>query len=229
MAVNDTSIPLSRTPVRLDDCWNRIGVFGDKSCQHLERHIHCRNCKVYGAAAIALLDHYGCNLDQEGSRYGEADALEDEGEQRSLLIFRLGDEWLALATRSLAEVMPVAAIHALPHRKARGLLGVTNVRGTLVACLSLGELLGLEHGAVRSDRHVIPRMLILETGDGPLVTPVDEVGAIQRIALARITPVKREDARAISRFTAGVTQWRERSITVLDDQQVLQNMIRSFT
>ena len=46
----------------VDDCWNRIGVFGDKSCPRLERHIHCRNCEVYGAAAIALLDRYGLSL-----------------------------------------------------------------------------------------------------------------------------------------------------------------------
>ena len=35
----------------IDDCWNRIGVHGDKSCPLLSEHIHCRNCAVYSAAA----------------------------------------------------------------------------------------------------------------------------------------------------------------------------------
>ena len=137
----------------------------------------------------------------------------------------------AIATRSLAEVMPVSPIHILPHRKSRGLLGVTNVRGTLVACLSLAELLDLEtqQDAHHSERRVIPRMLILETDSGPLVTPVDEVSGIQRIPLARISSAKHDDKRTISRFTAGVLQWREQSITLLDDEQVLQNMIGSLT
>ena len=43
----------------IDDCWNRIGIYGDKSCPVLPEHIHCRNCSVYSAAAtrywIAIL------------------------------------------------------------------------------------------------------------------------------------------------------------------------------
>jgi len=190
---------LLHSQAAVDDCWNRIGVFGDKSCPQLERHIHCRNCEVYGA-------------------------------QRSLLIFRLGEQWLAIATRCLAEVMPVSPIHVLPHRNNRGLLGVTNVRGTLVACLSLAELLGLDtqQDARRGERRVIPRMLILESDSGPLVTPVDEVSGIQRIPVARISSAKHDDKRAISRFTAGVLQWQEQSITLLDDEQLLQTMIGSL-
>ena len=40
----------------LDDCWNRIGVRGDASCPELARHVHCHNCPVHAAAALALLD-----------------------------------------------------------------------------------------------------------------------------------------------------------------------------
>lgn len=214
----------------VDDCWNRIGVFGDKSCPQLERHIHCRNCEVYGAAAIALLDRYGSALERGDDDYGQGETQEVQGEQRSLLIFRLGEQWLAIATCCLAEVMPMSPIHVLPHRKSRGLLGVTNVRGTLVACLSLAELLDLDtqQDARRSERRVIPRMLILESGSGPLVTPVDEVSGIQRIPVARISSAKHDDKRAISRFTAGVLQWQEQSITLLDDEQLLHNMIGSL-
>ncbi|WP_178111197.1 chemotaxis protein CheW [Pseudomonas sp. 8Z] len=214
--------------MQLDDCWNRIGVFGDKSCPHVERHIHCRNCDVYGAAAIALLDRYG-NLQDEAAEAQPEVTADLLGEQRSLLIFRLGEQWFAIATRRLAEVMPVSPIHVLPHRTDQGLLGVTNVRGTLVACLSLAAMLGLpSQAAARDNQRVIPRMLILESESGPLVTPVDEVSGTQRIPLARIASAHDEDSRAISRFTTGVLQWQERSITVLDDEALLQHMIRSL-
>ena len=125
--------------------------------------------------------------------------------------------------------MPVSPIHSLPHRKSTGLLGVTNVRGTLVACLSLSELLDLETDDSRQNgQRVIPRMLILESGSGPLVVPVDEVSGIQKIPLARISNAKQDDKRTISRFTAGVLQWRGQSITLLNDEQLLQNMIGSL-
>jgi len=226
--VTDQDLLHSQTAV--DDCWNRIGVFGDKRCPQLERHIHCRNCEVYGAAAIALLDRYGSALERGDDDYAQSGTEEVQGAQRSLLIFRLGEQWLVIATRCLAEVMPVSPIHVLPHRNSRGLLGVTNVRGTLVACLSLAELLDLDtqQDARRGERRVIPRMLILESDSGPLVTPVDEVSGIQRIPVTRISSAKHDDKRAISRFTAGVLQWQQQSITLLDDEQLLQTMIGSL-
>ncbi|PKM27550.1 MAG: chemotaxis protein CheW [Gammaproteobacteria bacterium HGW-Gammaproteobacteria-13] len=217
---------LNQAPI--DDCWNRIGVFGDKSCARLDAHIHCRNCEVYSAAAIALLDRYSTLLEHDASGYGQAEASDDLGEQRSLLIFRLGEEWLALATRRMAEVMPLSPIHSLPHQKVGSLLGVTNVRGTLVACLNLGEVLGLEHSEGKQEKRAIPRMLILETNAGPLVSPVDEVSGIQLIPLALIGASVQEDKRAISRFSAGVLQWGGKSITLLDDEQLLAAMTRSL-
>lgn len=225
-----TDQDLLHSQTAVDDCWNRIGVFGDKRCPQLERHIHCRNCEVYGAAAIALLDRYGSALERGDDDYAQSGTEEVQGAQRSLLIFRLGEQWLAIATRCLAEVMPVSPIHVLPHRNSRGLLGVTNVRGTLVACLSLAELLDLDtqQDARRGERRVIPRMLILESDSGPLVTPVDEVSGIQRIPVTRISSAKHDDKRAISRFTAGVLQWQQQSITLLDDEQLLQTMIGSL-
>ena len=38
-----------------DDCWNRIGVYGDRSCPELSTFVHCRNCPVFAAAARSLL------------------------------------------------------------------------------------------------------------------------------------------------------------------------------
>ena len=78
----------------IDDCWNRIGVHGDKQCPLLERHVHCRNCEVYAAAATRLLDRYALMQDHQAA---VAQPVE-ENTGRSMLLFRLGEEWLALAT-----------------------------------------------------------------------------------------------------------------------------------
>ena len=96
----------------IDDCWNRIGIHGDKSCPLLAEHIHCRNCSVYSAAATRLLDRY--SLRQEDREHSVVLEADSDVVTRSLLMFRLGEEWLGLPTRCLLEVAPQQAIHSLP-------------------------------------------------------------------------------------------------------------------
>ena len=206
--------------VSIDDCWNRIGVRGDKSCPLLAEHIHCRNCDVYASAATRLLDRYALAQDAH-----EQAQVQEEGGGRSMLLFRLGEEWLALATRCLVEVAPLQPVHSLPHQRSRVLQGVANVRGALVPCLSLADLLGLETpGNGSPSARVMPRMLILAAAGGSVVVRVDEVDGIHGLELEHLThePV---DAR----FTAAVLQWRGRSVRVLDEEQVLSAVNRSLS
>ena len=120
-------------------------------------------------------------MQQDDEQHASA-VVEVQVATRSLLMFRLGEEWLALSTRSLVEVAPLQTVHSLPHQRSRALLGVANVRGARVACLSLVELLGLEAStATASGARVMPRMLIIAAQGGPVVVPVDEVDGIHAI------------------------------------------------
>ena len=38
------------------DCWNHIGVRGDRSCPLLPPVVHCQNCAVFSAAGRRFLD-----------------------------------------------------------------------------------------------------------------------------------------------------------------------------
>ncbi|HEN8712114.1 MULTISPECIES: chemotaxis protein CheW [Pseudomonas] len=221
MSVEHAIALLAQDDERIDDCWNRIGVHGDKQCPLLQRHIHCRNCEVYAAAATRLLDRYA--LAQDDQSHEAAQVESSVG--RSLLLFRLGEEWLALATACLAEIAPVQPVHSLPHQRSRVLQGVANVRGALVPCLSLSELLGLAlfPEPARSSR-AMPRMLILAAAGGPVVLAVDEIDGIHRLEPA--LPGATEDTAP---FTAAVLQWRGRSVRVLDDQQLLSAVQRSLS
>ncbi|MBH3397208.1 chemotaxis protein CheW [Pseudomonas monteilii] len=212
---------LAEDDAHIDDCWNRIGVHGDKQCPLLERHVHCRNCDVYAAAATRLLDRYAL------MQHHQAAAAQpvEENTGRSMLLFRLGEEWLALATASLAEIAPLQAVHSLPHQRSRVLQGVANVRGALVPCLSLADLLGVQAGTAeqRSGR-VMPRMLILAAEGGPVVMAVEEIDGIHRL-----DPLLLDSGQDATRFTAAVLQWRGRSVRVLDDQHLLSAVQRSLS
>jgi chemotaxis-related protein WspD len=211
----------------IDDCWNRIGIHGDKSCPLLIEHIHCRNCAVYSAAATRLLDRYAL---QQEDRDHVVGTLESEVKTRSLLMFRLGEEWLGLATRSLVEVAPMQAIHSLPHQRSRALLGVANVRGALVACLSLVELLGLDGvSSVATGARVMPRMLIIAAHGGPVVVPVDEVDGIHAIDERLLEAASKSGYQANAKYTRGVLQFKGRSLRWLDEEQLLSAVTRSLT
>lgn len=204
----------------IDDCWNRIGIRGDKSCPLLIDHIHCRNCDTYAHAATRLLDRYALAQDAH-----EQVQVEQARAGRSMLLFRLGEEWLALATRCLVEVAPLQPVHSLPHQRSQVLQGVANVRGALVPCLSLPDLLGMTPSATGStSNRVMPRMLILGAPGGSVVVRVDEVDGIHGLDPERLVHEQGE-----TDFTAAVLQWRGRSVRVLDEEQLLTAVNRSLS
>ncbi|WP_028695289.1 chemotaxis protein CheW [Pseudomonas cremoricolorata] len=218
---SDSAGVLAQGDEAIDDCWNRIGVRGDKQCPLLARHIHCRNCEVYAAAATRLLDRYALMTDEQAPAPAEVASATG----RSMLLLRLGEEWLALATASLAEIAPTQTVHALPHQRSRALQGVVNVRGALVPCLSLAQLLEIDASAApeRATRS-LPRMLILAADGGPVVLPVDEVDGIHRLDPTRLSTDPSSAA-----FTLAVLHWRGRSVRVLDERQLMAAVKRSLS
>src|SRR4051794_8458922 len=96
-----TSLPV----VPNGDCWNRIGVRGDRSCVELERVIHCHNCEVFAGASRRFLDApTPAGYLQEWTERLAAPTDESCVELVSVLTFRLEGEWLALPVRLLVEV-----------------------------------------------------------------------------------------------------------------------------
>jgi chemotaxis-related protein WspD len=212
----------------IDDCWNRIGIHGDRSCPLLIEHIHCRNCPVYSAAATTLLDRYA--LTRGDQDHVQSTDLQVKTKTRSILVFRLGEEWLGFPTRCLVEIAPLQAIHSLPHQRSRALLGVANVRGALVACLSLVELLGLDATvAPAQSSRIMPRMLIVAAEGGPVVVPVDEVHGIHAIEEHLLDSASTSGTHANARFTRGVLQWKDYSLRLLDEDQLLSAVNRSLS
>lgn len=88
----------------IDDCWNRIGVRGDGSCEKLAQHIDCRNCPVHARAAAELLDRLQVEQMADGWSEQAEPMQEQDADLSSWLLFRIGEEWLALPTALLEEI-----------------------------------------------------------------------------------------------------------------------------
>jgi chemotaxis-related protein WspD len=219
----DTHTPnLLELPRERHDCWNQIGVFGDGTCPELAKVIHCRNCPVYAAGGRSLLEReppadYLREWTQALSEAKDEDQAEDT---LSVLIFRLGREWLALPTHVCQEVAEMRPIHILPHRSGPVLLGLVNIRGQIRLCVSLRGLLGLEPGddSGRTMNHKNLRCLVVIDRDSDhWVLLVDELHGIQRFHLSAIRDAPVTVAKAAPRLTKGVIDWRDTGIGYLDD------------
>jgi len=216
----------------LDDCWNRIGVRGDGSCPELTQYVHCRNCPVYSAGASALLDAEapaGYVADRT-VRFSEAVHVE-EGETRSVVIFRVASEWLALPTSVVIEVANLLPIHSLPHRLNGVVLGLASVRGELLVCVSLGQVVGAEPLAAAGHQPratAFKRLLVIRREAVRVVCPVDEVHGIHRFHPRELQDVPATVSKATVTYSTALLPWRGHSVGALDDQLLFYTLKRSL-
>src|ERR1700722_380014 len=98
-------------------CWNSIGVRGDGSCPELIQHVHCRNCPVYSEAASSILDtEITADYLAQSTRDVAREKIVSPAILLSVVIFRIGAEWLALPTSVIREIVDHRPIHSMPHR-----------------------------------------------------------------------------------------------------------------
>jgi chemotaxis-related protein WspD len=149
----------------------------------------------------------------------------------SVVIFRLGLEWLALPTRLFQEVAEHCTLHTVPHRRGGILAGLVNIRGELLLCASLGALLGLDQAMpAGSDkkRTVYARLLVANRAGNRLAFPVDEVHSVTRYHPRELKPLPATLANAAAPFTLGLLPWGERTVGCLDDELLFYKLDQSF-
>jgi chemotaxis-related protein WspD len=221
------------------DCWRHIGVSGDRTCPELTSFIHCRNCPVFAAAARTFFDRRAPEgyladwsrwlVGSVGQIVGEQqrDDAEYEGkrakEKVSVLIFRLGAEWLAFRTKTVAEVTTPRPIHRVPGRTNEVFLGLVNLHGQVQLCVSLHGLLGVTVSwsparlVVLRDRNWAENWAFM----------ADEVSGVQRISQSQWRSVPATLTNPAVGFSQIVLSWNERSIGLLDEERVF-NALRSL-
>ncbi|AMV37846.1 chemotaxis protein CheW [Planctomyces sp. SH-PL62] len=232
------------TASRLDDCWNRIGIAGDRSCPELKLHVHCRNCPVFARAARSFfdrpappgyLDEWARWLsDEEYCDEERADASaagrDAEGRRNELgvLIFRLGQEWLAFRTQAVVEATLPKPVHRVPHRSNAVLKGLVNLRGQLQLCFSLHGLLGSapqeaaagaeggrDHGASPRER-----LIVLRDRTEIWAFAADELHGVEHFARGSLQGVPSTLANTAVSYSQAVIPWNDRSVGFLDENRV---------
>lgn len=221
------SIDLAITTL-VDDCWNRIGVSGDRSCPELEKHVHCRNCPTFARAARAFFDRrapegYLAEWSELLGRPAEGGSIDDA----TLLVFRLGVEWLALALSVVSEVTTLRPVHRVPHRTNQVFSGLVSLRGQLQLCVSLHGLLDVDPPDPALEPSVNPRLVVIRKDSETWAFPVEEVAGVHRMARDRFQKVPATLANPAGSFSRAVFAWGEgRSVDVLDEPRLFAALRR---
>ncbi|MBE9013615.1 purine-binding chemotaxis protein CheW [Pseudanabaenaceae cyanobacterium LEGE 13415] len=211
----------------MNDCWNRIGAEGDRSCDELKQVTHCHNCPVFSQSGRLLLERevpsdYIQEWTSTIAERGSVLSVRSTEEMLSLILFRLGKEQFAISVRSLQEVIRPTRIHTLPHRSNRLFLGLTSIRGEILLCASLREFLNIEATAT-SDRE---QMLIVGTTQRKWVFPVDEVYGIRRYTLRDIQDPPVVLLKTNAAYTQGIITWKDQKVNYLNADLLIDTLDR---
>jgi chemotaxis-related protein WspD len=152
----------------------------------------------------------------------------------SVLLFRLGDEQLAVPATDVARVAPVSVVRRIPHRGNRILRGFCNLDGELVLCGSLEVLLDLPGrqpaSATASNALDAKRMVALGPEAKRWVVEVDCVLGLQYFETALCKPPPITVRQAMRCFAASILPGRGSEVaTLLDVPQVLSGFEAALT
>jgi len=216
-------------PEQAGGCWRLIGVFGDRRCPELARHVHCRNCLVYAKAAMEVLDQpLPRGYRQQWTEHYAQERKPRHFSSSSAVPFRVGSEWLALPTHCFQEVTERRPIHSIP-RSHGMLLGLANIRGELLLCVSLGHLLGLVDTPPRNLVRVnYNRLLVVSWMDQRFGFPVNEIQGPYRFYVEDLNPPPAGLAKANAGFAASVLQWRDSRLVLLDPDRLFSALNRNL-
>lgn len=226
--------------IKVDDCWNKIGVWGHvrPRCPELERVIHCANCKTYSAAARQLLDR---DISPEYMQAGAAVVAQSKpgtkkNNTTSIVIFRIGEEWLGLPTHLFQEVVQFRSVHSIPHRRGKILRGLVNIRGELQLCVSLGQLLDIKKGEIQGTniaKGIYERMIVIVKDGVRYVFPVGEVRGIRRYSDSDLLAPPVTATHSAKDYLSGMISWKEgdeeHHIGCLDETLLFPALERGIT
>lgn len=226
-----TPAPLASGPLEGSHCWNRSGVFGKADCAELNRFLHCRNCPVYSTASFHLLSQ---PLSRE---YREEAAVRlskpkdsPPPSNASALLFSIRSESFGINTTDVQEISEPRSIHSLPHRRHGIVLGIVNIRGELLTCISLGHLLGIPgtpaHASLRLGGR---RLVVVHTSGGRIAFPVDQIYGVHRFHTSQINLPPATVARATNPCTIGTLKWRDVTVALFNIEALVGAVSRRLS
>lgn len=212
-------------------CWQVIGVFGDKSCESLVEFLHCKHCPVYSDSAkeffdrdipAEFLDSWTVTLSSEKEKKERGD--------KSVTVFRIGNEYLAIDTNCFLVAVEVKPVHFVPFRTNRSFRGLVNIDGELLLCFNLDTLLNISRSdqSDSKERAIYKRMIAIKAAGERIVFEVDEIIGVIRIASSSIKPLPATAQKATEIFSNGIFETEELTVGLLNEAKISESFRSSL-
>ena len=213
------------------DCWNKIGIRGDRSCPEFKNYINCYNCPVFEKAGKRFFDRklpddYVSGLTEF---YAQKKEIEPSKTVQQL-VFRIGKEWLAFPLNVTHEIISFDTIHTIPHKSNTVLLGLVNVHGSVQLCFSLGNLLDIEEEESTGNNFsplVFKRMIVCLHERELWVFPVDEIRGIHKMLPEDLNSLPDTVSNSFRTYTKGIFKLDNIQIGLLDHEIIISYLKRS--
>jgi chemotaxis-related protein WspD len=173
--------------INVDNCWEKIGIFGDNTCEILPNVEHCYYCDVFKKAGRDIFNKaIPQNFIEEWTEiYSKAKDKEDT-EKIALVIFKISDEWFSIEAKLFIEALTNRKIHPIPERTNKYFYGILNFNGELLLCIAINNILGIEF---LDKDYNFGRYLLINLDDSRYCFPVDEFLPVKSISIKELKEV----------------------------------------
>jgi len=142
-----------------------------------------------------------------------------------VLIFRIGEDLLALPTAHLQTVRPPVAIHRIPHRP-RPICGLANVDGMLAICVCLGTL--IQRPPADPDSPTAKLIMLGESEQTHWAFIADEVLIMHRLDSETIQTLPVTVSQSPTQRTRMLFEYDNQHVALLDAERIQQAIERSL-
>jgi chemotaxis-related protein WspD len=146
----------------------------------------------------------------------------------AVIVFQVGEEWLALDVGCVVELTKQRVIHRIPHRSNRLLMGLVNIRGRLELCISLAALLGIEGDRPTREDCSKGFLLVAEWPRDRWVFPVDRVLGVERVPVHELGALPATVANSAKRFSQAVFTLDTRRVGYLDAERLFSPLEKAI-
>jgi chemotaxis-related protein WspD len=209
----------------MSNCWKTVGAGGDATCPRLAEIAICRNCPEYSRAGRGLLDReIPAGAREEWAALASAETGRKDTRTISVVVFRIGSQWLALETVLFERWVAARPVHAVPGLTNDVFRGLVNVDGELLFSFDGAKMLGLEEATEENAQ----RMFVASDGGERFVFGVQEVLGIRRLLRDEMEELPATLGRSPAALTRATAAIGDRKVGVLDPGKFFACALRSL-
>jgi purine-binding chemotaxis protein CheW len=160
-------------------------------------------------------------LRQRAESLAHVQAEEVTADARSLVLFRLGEEWYAFPIEGVREIFNEYAVTRIP-RVPAFIFGVINVRGEIVSVTNLGEMMRVPSRMELEIDGMLPSTIIVATDTCVTAIVVDEIGDIVDVPVESIEPPLSTLDKIQAEFVSGSVYVANTLIGIVNLEKVLE-------